>query len=654
LKLVQIQDKAEKEKNKATDDYEKAVSRISPRMLPLGYDRYYSSWFYFPSDPKRVFVENPKREWQAIDKRSTFDAFVGSLDVRGRREKTLAETFEDMKIRKRLRNDYKEIAAARAAEKSKEDLFKKLREAEEALAIEEEGSSRRSGRLAGIVQSELVTTVEKLRNQAELEKSIQTQLLIPPDWREVTGIEKLVEFEKDHAQYLKNMGVKDVEYQMASRVWEEGPFVLIINKMLEVQVLYEDLIPADEHSSWKKKLENTMDLWAENCTSLLGPQSPEVKQVNRENDSGKLSVIKLLDMIRKPLIELEERVSRISGIGGLSQFIQEANKNFNEEEEEQKRAILRWKRQIHLLYSTVTMRSTSVREILIRAIALARKSGQKSATAELQDALKLLRPNSAGPTKVEALAVLERHGGYDPMEDGEDDDDVEGSAMNDDDIIDLTKSASSSEVQSKLTTEALVFNASLSSDTELGSEQWRRAVRQCKTLATLSALFYTFSKSATNLLKALKKERNTFEKAMLIWEAESAFSTSRRKKKQGGSRFNVSSKIWVNCVTTTEFVWVKRRSFPWWPAQICELHDSDLARTLKKCGRSVIRFVGETYTHVAMHGSEIRSPFNLSDAEDLTKYNDDTTTKFKECMDMVRRYCHNKDIDVEGDNESKN
>jgi len=418
--------------------------------------------------------------------------------------------------------------------------------------------------------------------------------------------------------------------------------------LLKVERLCEDLIPwsdAAERKEWRKNVEKAVDLWADNCSSVLGPS----EKIQVQEGTADLSINKLIQILRGPLLDLEKRASKICGAEELSKFLDEINENVsvNGEEVEQKMAVNRWKKQIHLL-NTFTSRAGFVRESIIKAILLARKGGLKSVTSDLQNALKLFRPNSAVAAKTEALAILERYGGYVPLMDDEENDEEEEGSTNNDDVI--LREDKSNEVQSKLTDRALSLTACLNLNKDIDQNHWRTAVKHCKTLSKFSALLHTFLTASTEILESLQDDQENLYKAIASWQSEILTPSESRRKKGKMLKYDITSNVWIPCKITSELVWAKQKKFPWLPAHICEVFDSHshVARTLEKCNRVVIKFVGAKKTHVANRANELKSPYTVSISEDLTRYDEDTISKLKECMDMARRMCRTQGIKIQG------
>jgi len=197
------------------------------------------------------------------------------------------------------------------------------------------------------------------------------------------------------------------------------------------------------------------------------------------------------------LLQLEERVYAISGIQMASQAADEADENMSQaseqEDEDKESAIDRrqklldaWKKKIHALKSIPTKKTGAIRDCLVAAITAARRAHLGDVVVELRSILLLHRPCAAGEAKSEALALLEKLGGYIP---GEDEDEDDGDL--DDDANEATQSnvTTDAEVPSLLCGEAMMLSGSLNGDDDADRVDWRDAVKACKTISRLVAHF---------------------------------------------------------------------------------------------------------------------------------------------------------------------
>ena len=69
-----------------------------------------------------------------------------------------------------------------------------------------------------------------------------------------------------------------------------------------------------------------------------------------------------------------------------------------------------WKKKIYSLHGIPTKRASAIREVLISAIAIARKGHFEDVLVDLRNALNLHRPGAAGKARHTALSVLQKYG----------------------------------------------------------------------------------------------------------------------------------------------------------------------------------------------------------------------------------------------------
>jgi histone H1/5 len=196
---------AKKVQQRVTSDYDRAGRSGRIRTEPIGFDRNFNALYHFPNDPECVYLrqrgglakpnswEVPmefrtyKTVWHFIDKKSVFDAYLESLDVRGKREAALHEAMQP--LRRHLFDDIKVKSAQNAALREKEDLQRRLENAK--LKCE---AGRRSGRLAGKAEEEFIVLQAEIDG---LQKSLRGEAKPKPvDWEDITGLELLRRFDR--------------------------------------------------------------------------------------------------------------------------------------------------------------------------------------------------------------------------------------------------------------------------------------------------------------------------------------------------------------------------------------------------------------------------------------------------------------------------
>ena len=147
--------------------------------------------------------------------------------------------------------------------------------------------------------------------------------------------------------------------------------------------------------------------------------------------------------------------------------------------EKEKKLQLGWRKKINSIKYIPTKRASAIRDVLIAAIAIARKGNLEDVLIDLRSALNLHRPCAAGRCKQMALSVLEKYGGYD--DDGEDN---QGTDINDD-LSNLGEETneSSEEDMTFLCTEAMMLLGCLDGNDNANRFDWTEAVNNCKSLS---------------------------------------------------------------------------------------------------------------------------------------------------------------------------
>ena len=206
-------DAAKKAQQRVTADYDKAMHSDRVRTEPIGYDRHFNAVYFFANDPQCIYVHqrggltkptgvtttngnawevplefrHHKATWQLLDKKSVFDSFLESLDVRGKRECALHEVMKP--LRRHLFDDIKIKQDQKASLREKEELQRRLENAKLKCDF-----GRKSGRLAGKAEEEFSVL------QAEidaLQRSIKGESKPKPvDWEEVTGLDLMRRFDQ--------------------------------------------------------------------------------------------------------------------------------------------------------------------------------------------------------------------------------------------------------------------------------------------------------------------------------------------------------------------------------------------------------------------------------------------------------------------------
>lgn len=298
VKLTKISDakleKARREQQKAHDAWDKACRSKRIRLEPIGLDRNFSEVYHSYNDPERAFVVKRgnkvptdasfevaeesqiyRTTWHTIDKKSTMDKFMASLDVRGTREQMLHEALES--ISRMIHDDLKEANAKKAKLKEMEDLRKRL---ETSRAKFE--NNRKSGRLLSQSEQELINLENEI---TALEQELKDgQAKKEYDLEAETGVEMLRMFEsesqqllgkranrretKQHEEELAQAGVPKIK---CSALWPSGRIDgtgivgMIVKQMLDLERRVEKLAPWEngDRSAWSSRLESAIETWNE-------------------------------------------------------------------------------------------------------------------------------------------------------------------------------------------------------------------------------------------------------------------------------------------------------------------------------------------------------------------------------------------------------
>jgi len=680
---------AERAKVKAINAYEKGLKTLVARTEPIGYDRNHNAVYVFHHDPDAIYIEanapshtvssststtiQQQREkqhllgksWHVIDNKNLFDDFISSLDVRGIRESELYEVMTSTSLRRNLFDDSKRSNMLIAKKREDEEFTRRLENARIACDTEEAGG-RRSGRLASSAQDELVRIQEEMKiSKITFEAEWKEE---PLSYHSLTGLEQLVEFESNSKD--KNGG--------CSKLWNEngedseGMVGMIVSQMLSLEDLCNEIVSWEREDisreAWRSAILDVGSAWERGNSYQLGPKVNEMtdnsgvtspggfvprKKLRRSdnsptNDLGLAhstpSLSQVLSVVKGPLTDIESRIFTITGLQKAVQEVTDANDNMsvasNSSNDDLKKASMKverarmaWKKKIFSLNSIPTKRAGAIRDILISAIAIARKGDLSDVVEDLRSALKLHRPGAAGRAKTEAMALLEKYGGY---KKGEAKENVE-SLESENDLSD-TESLSDKVESTPLSltfrcAEAMMLSGSLSGDSHADRMDWKDAVMGCKTVSRFSALAQALDHQANPILLKIIEDQERLMKAIQYWEGG---KTRNHKAKRRG-KYNSSTEIWTYTTTTERFVMAKVRGYPWWPARVCNAKDLYTASSLKALGRVLVSFVGEHHLHVVTDPDEMQEFSGEIVEEDLSKYAANTVKMLKESMDLARR-----------------
>jgi len=634
-----------------------------------------------------------RRSWHVIETTSLFDNFTSSLDIRGRREHDLYEELlgpqgAQQSLRRFLYDDVKEQTDAAAKVKEKEQLKQRL-EAARLKCDEEQG--RRSGRLAGQAEDELAQVEEEIQ---ELERKMEgTEVPNPRDYEELSGIELLRKFDSSG-----RMETRRTREQKATAKARKFPLMpcsklcatgnidgtglvgMLVAKMLEIEELCESLAPWDRkdlsRSSWISSLEEAVHTW--NSMSPLEIGTPEPtrsdaasfggadedspsafdtpRQSRRTSFNGSGSVSKrrklespvatlgssaqsvpsVIALLKRPLLDLEERVADISNLDVATRDAELADENMSmdgsdDDEDEKDRLDKAWKRIVHNIRLTPTTRHVQIRDLVAAAMVAARKAHSPEVVAKLRAAVLAWHPHAAGQCKGAAIKVLEEHGDYDP-EDDEDAEDEEGP----DEKADKEEEG----VPSCLSAEGAILISSLGGSDDASRSDWMKAVKSCRTISRLAALTSGLSEVALEKLKSLEDERDDLIHAVKAWQKEEDRKSKSRpgKKNKSSKKMSGPSEVWANVRFTDEIIMAKAEEWPWWPAKKCQVKDPGLAESLSSLNRCLVALIGEMGGLRVVKTENIR-PFTGKTIEDddSTELDKDVRNQLDDCMTMTRR-----------------
>lgn len=338
---------------------------------------------------------------------------------------------------------------------------------------------------------------------------------------------------------------------------------------------------------------------------------------------------------------MERRVWSITGHemarAALDEADQYAASHEDDEDEDQEDAAkereiieLAWKKKISSLANIPTKKSSLIRDIIIAAIAIARKAHLNDVLEDLRSALMLHRPTAAAAAKQQALEVLAKYGGYD----GDDDD------SDDDDDMDIDtegpqKEEEEAKVETLLCGDANMIFASIKDDDDAERQEWIDGVKRCKTLSMFAALAEAFVYKASGLLVGMDDAQKNLADAIKYWDGPGGKKRGSGKK---SAKYSSSTDIWTEYELTENFVWAKVEGYPWWPSRVCKAKDKSIAKSLTAVGRELISFVGMEDI-VCVNAEDEMKPYcgETEDMEDISSYPEDMVKQLKNSLLMTRR-----------------
>lgn len=644
-----------------------------------------------PNLPKDL--QFARRSWHVIETTSLFDKLVSSLDIRGKRENGLYEELlgpqgAGQSLRRYLHDDLKERAQANSRLKEMEALKKRLQIARRKC---DEDQGRRSGRLAGQAESEL-SRVEK--DIEDLQRRIDGEQVEKEerDYEELTGLTQLRKFDNFGRVETRRSRVKKeatkVNSLQCSKLVSSGNIDgtgivgMLVAELLELEERCEALAPREgnDRASWISQLEGAVHSWNSSITPANVPLSTPGKRSSAwgasssqqskrdadsavsENSSKKrrtespsaasapsqppISIVSVVAMLKQPLLQLEHRVADLTNLAMAEKDADLADDNMStdssEEDEVNKERLERaWKKKIHKMRQIPAKKHVQTRELLVSAIAAARKAHLPEIVSKLRAALLLYHPNAAGETRQAAIEILETNGDYD--EDAYDDDSDSDDGEDDEDE-DANEGGEKEEQQlSVVCAEAGIIRSSLGGSEEGSRSDWIAAVRSCKTVSRLASLTSGFIQDASEKIQKIEVEHEQLVDALAKWEKDE----DRRAKKPAKSTFKEysgPSEVWANVRFTDEICMAKAEDYPWWPAKTCTVKDPAVAESLSKVGRCLVSLVGEMGGLRAVKVDNLR-PFSgksVEDDDELVDFPKNLRSQLEDCLTMARRISRGK------------
>ena len=289
-----------------------------------------------------------------------------------------------------------------------------------------------------------------------------------------------------------------------------------------------------------------------------------------------------------------------------------------------------WKVKINALHRINPGKYALVRDIIVASITVARKSHLNNVAADLKLALPLMRPHAGGEARLAAIKVLEKYGGYDGSEDDDDDLDFDELAK----VNTTDKNASGEEdgaaIASLLCDEVRMISGSIGGDDFADKDDWRDAIKDCKSVSRLAVMIQSFLAKADDALTQIKGERDNLDKVLGL----NAKRTGRTKTTINKKR-DSSTAIWCNAKLTTKLINARVQGFPWWPARVCEPIDPVVADALEGSGYSLVSSVGNP--GMFLIAEEDMVDFSEEIEEDESQYDKSTLEELQESISIAKK-----------------
>jgi hypothetical protein len=284
-----------------------------------------------------------------------------------------------------------------------------------------------------------------------------------------------------------------------------------------------------------------------------------------------------------------------------------------------------WKKHVNAIQHTPTKRYAKIRELLMLAIADARKAHLPDVVSQLRAALLKYRPiASSTDCKEAAVLVLENNGGYDTIEDDVAEGKEEISTQKEDDL------------PSVVSAEAVTLRSSLDGTEESQREDWVEAVKSAKTLSRFAALCAAFVSEAMERVTKLEAEHAALQQALVEWNKPPK-EVKVRKRGAPPKEFKDPTEVWADVHITDDLCMVKAADYPWWPAKKCIANDAKTANDLHVVNRSLVAFLGEMGAIRVVPNDNIK-PFDGKPVDEVgVEYSKDMMSQLDDCLAMARR-----------------
>jgi len=681
---------AEKAYIKAVEAYDNGLNKLISRTEPVAFDRNFNAIYFFRHDPTMLHVEQLKQSslpsevnilgpevipfssWHIIDTKPLFEQFMASLDDRGQREDEVLKICSNLTVlKRRLQDEKKEKTGAVAREREKEELERRLENARSACDAED---GRRSGRLAGMAQGELKNLEVEIRQMAKAHENEEQQEKLgrekATDYSLLTGLQMVADLfagqratrstkksdndGRNEAALLAN--VPSHKLWMDESIGGNGTLHILVEALFALEEKCNDLSPWTRQDmtreAWRKQLSDASCAWAIDCVMQLGPSadtspqeddpsedqygltSPTKKQKVEPASSG-TSLANIVNTIKLCLKGLELRVFEISG---KKKAIEEADlaaaeiEDASSDEEDNRELHKRrncWKIKINALRRLPSTRYGLIRDIIVAAITVARKSHLNQVAAELKAALQLLRPGAASEAKSAATQVLEKYGGYEGSDDEDEDVDFDELAAANAGDANVEDKADGAEIASLLCDEVRMISGSVGGDDFADKSDWSDAIKDCKSVSRLAVMVQSFLSKADDTLKQMKEERDNLDSILGLNAKRTSRSKSHVKKHDS------STAIWCNTELTDKLVKARVKGFPWWPAHVCIPLESVVADALTGSGYTLISSVGNP--GMFMLDEKDMMDFTEETDEDLSQYDKSTLDELHESTTIAKK-----------------